>query len=405
MGDAAFTWSWTVTSGPVGTSQVGTIVGTTPSVAFTPDREGAYVVTLTVDDHHGGPRGGVGTDTVEVQVEPYILPLGEVADARYVAGTNKIVLVETDAGSAYQLKIVDPATLDVDFLVTLAARPTCVALDPTQTEALVGEAGGRWQRVTGIQAIPAVANTVPAGAGSAADLVDVAHAGNCAYGVTAGGSVLLLHPLASGSPYSDLVSCPTCTGTNAPAGDRAVTATANVGGTTAPWLWLRQTGSGRLGRYEIHTNCNLQTPYVWTDSAAAGKRGLWLSSDVQDLYVAWTSVYDARSATLAKRFYGLPSLLPDHLETTLVGTELVGAVAQYLTTGLSTFSRVAVDGELTAGATRAYPLLGFNGDAIPNYGRLAFVRTGGGAYYAIVRANVGTVASPTYRWGLVNLGP
>lgn len=309
--------------------------------------------------------------------------------------------------------MVNPATLDVDFAVSLAARPTALGLDPTQAEALVGEAGGRWERITGVQGTPAVANTVPVGAGSAADLVAIAHSGGCAYGLTASGTLYLLHPAATGVPYSDAASCPTCTTADGPATtagpglafNRARTASTTVSGVTAPWLWLRDVGSGRLGRYEVHTNCNLQTPYVTTDTAVAGKGGLWLASDFTDLFVAWTTVYDARSASLAKRFYGLPSLYPDHLETTLVGADLAGAVAQRSTAALETFSRAAVDGQYVAGASHPYPFLGWNGNQVLNYGQFAFVRTGGGAYYAIVRANVGTVAAPTYRWGLVNLGP
>jgi hypothetical protein len=64
-----------------------------------------------------------------------------------------------------------------------------------------------------------------------------------------------------------------------------------------------------------------------------------------------------------------------------------------------------VGGVFTQDAARDYPVLGYNGDAVANYGRFGFVRSGGGAYYAIVRANVGTSAAPVYRWGLVNLGP
>ena len=354
-----------------------------------------------MDDHHGGPRGGVGTDTVEVQVEPYILPLGEIADAEYVDGSNRIVLVETDAGSAYQLKIVDPAA--ARRRVRRDARCAADRRRP-RSPADRGARRGGGRPLAADHRDPGDARRREHGAGrlgqSPPDLVDVAHAGNCAYGV-AGGSVYLLHPLAAGAPVLRRGLVPDLHRRRTrPPGTAPRPGPRPSAGPTAPWLWLRQTGSGRLGRYEIHTNCNLQTPYVWTDTAMAGKSGLWLSSDAQDLFVAWTSVYDARSATLAKRFYGLPSLYPDHLETTLVGSDLVGAVAQRATTALSTFSRVTVDGQFTASASRAYPFLGFNGDANPNYGQFGFVRTGGGAYYAIVRANVGTTAVAD-----VSLGP
>ncbi len=398
VGGAGFTWSWTVTARPGGSSiPIGYEVGTTPSVSFTPDAEGTFTLTLTADDHHGGPNGSSGTSTVDVQVDPYILPLGEVADAVYVDGTDRVVLVETGAGNAYQLKIANPATLDVEFVVTLAARPTTVALKPDATDALVGEAGGRWEKVTGIRAIPIVATTVPATPGVAlpADLVNIAHAGVCAYGVTGGGTVYRLFPDTTGTQYWDIVSCPTCTSGDMPLGMRTTT------GTT--WIWLLQTGTGRLGRYEIHTNCNLQTPSVQTYGVLQGTNGLWLSVDSADLYTTRTSVYDA--AALTSRVNGLP-VVPDHLRTTLVSSSVVGAVAQNATTALATFSRDATPGStFTAGASKPFPILGFNGDAKSNYGRFAFVKSGGGAYYAIVRANVGTDAAPIWKWGLVNLGP
>ncbi len=424
-GDPYFTWEWKVTTAPAGSGQQDLVLpAATPSTTFTPDHEGTYILTLTADDHElaehadAGPRGSVGTDTVEVQVEPYILPLGEVADAVYVRGGNKILVADTDAGNEYRLKRVDPATLMVDptFDVTLAARPIAIGLDPTDAQAIVAMAGGRFQVVTGIGATPAVANTVPAGSGAPADLVDLAHAGACAYGVTASGAVYRLNLAAPGAPYYQAAQCSNCGSFPVqpydPAGvpfNRAVTGTATVGTTTGPWLWLRNVGTGRIGRYEIHeANCNLQTPYVpasTTTSGMAGKGGLWLSADVEDLYISWTTVYDARSTTLASRFYGLPSIYPDHVETTLDGGGLTGAAALQTTTALSTFSRAAVDGQFTAGSNRAFPSLGWQGNQILNYGQFAFVRTGGGAYYAIVRANVGTTAAPTYRWGLVNLGP
>jgi hypothetical protein len=397
QGDANFDWVWTVTTAPAGSLQQGTTVATTPSFTFVPDKQGRYFLTLTVDDNEGGPKGHTGSDTVEVQVDPYILPLGEVAAAEYVDVTDRLVLVETDAGNAHQLKIVNPATLDVDFVVTLAARPTTLALSPGATDALVGEAGGRWEKVTGIRATPTLATTVPATAGVAApaDLMSIAYAGTCAYGVTGGGTVYRLFPDATGAPYWDYVSCPTCTSGDAPIGMRATTATT--------WLWLLQTGTGRLGRYEIHTNCNLQTPSVQTDGMLQGTSGLWLSADLADLFTTRMSVYDATS--LASRVNGLP-VTPDHLRTTLASSTLVGAVAQNATTALATFSRPTTPGTaFTASADKLFPILGFNGDPKSNYGRFAFVKSGGGAYYAIVRANVGTDAAPVWKWGLVNLGP
>jgi hypothetical protein len=404
VGGPGFTWRWTVTARPGGSSiPIGYEVGTTPSVSFTPDAEGTFTLMLTADDHRGGPNGSSGTSTVDVQVDPYILPLGEVADAQYVDGSQKIVLVETDVGSAYQLKIADPATLDVSYVVTLAARPTGVSLNSTQTEATVGEVGGGWQRISGIQAIPTLAITVPAGQGAPSDLSDVVYASNCLYGMTGGGAVYYLDTAA---PYAKSAICPNCTsGVNDPVGTRGA---AGLAGTTNWYVWLFQTTTGRLGRYQVNTsNCNLSDPGTAfrTDSTVAGKEGFWSSADEQDLFTAWTTVYDARSTTLATRITTPLPLVPNHLSTTLVGSELVCAVAQYGTTALSTVSRTTVGGTFGQGANRAYPILGFNGDPKSNYGRFAFVKSGGGAYYAIVRANVGTDAAPVWKWGLVNLGP
>lgn len=404
VGDAAFTWEWRVTSAPAGSAQLGLVVGATPSIGFEPDSEGLFVLTLTADDHEReSPNGTTGTSTVEVQVEPYILPLGEVADARYVDGAQRIALVETGAGNAYQLKIVDPTTLDVSYAVTLAAQPTVLGLNAAQTEATVGEVGGGWQRVGGIQGVPAVAATVPAGQGAPANLTDVVYASNCTYGMTGGGAVYYLDAAA---PFAKSAICPNCTsGVNDPLATRGV---AGQAGTSTWSVWLFRTTTGRLGRYDVNTsNCNLANPGTSfrTDGTVAGKEGFWFSADEQDLFTAWTTVYDARSATLAARVTTPFPLVPSHLATTLAGADLVAAVAQYGATALSTVQRTAVGGTFTEGAGRAYPVLGHNGDAVANFGRFAFVRAGGGAYYAIVRANVGTAAAPVYRWGLVNLGP
>ncbi len=411
VGDADFTWTWNVTARPVGsTIPLGYQVGIDPSVMFNPDAEGTFTLTLTADDGHGGPRGDFGTSTVDVQVDPYILPLGEVADAKYVDGADRVVLVETNPGSSYQLKIVNPAALlDPIVVVTLAARPTTVALNAGGTEAIVGEAGGRWQKVTGIQATPVVATTVPATTGIAmpADVVDIAHGGACAFGVTAGGSVYRLELAASAAPFYTAVGlCPTCTATEQPAGMRAVTATATVELTTGPWLWLLQTGSGRLARYGIHGNCDLRTPVLQSSyGTLQGTSGLWLSPDAADLYTTRASVFDAVSPTLTSRQSGLP-VIPDHLKTTSVSSSIVGAVAQYTTTALATFARDATPGSaFAAGATKPFPILGVNGNPKSNYGRFAFVKSGGGGYFAIVRANIGTDAAPIWKWGLVNLGP
>ncbi|HET8541704.1 MAG TPA: hypothetical protein VFL83_17630 [Anaeromyxobacter sp.] len=398
VGDATFTWLWTVTGRPAGSAiNLGTEVGRTPNVSFTPDAEGVFQLTLTVDDGHGGLNGDSDTATVEVQVDPYILPLGEVADAEYVDGTNQIVLVETGAGNAYALKIVDPATLRVIDEVALSARPTCVGLNPLGTEALVGEAGGIFQRVTGIAATPnlAVATT---GSGMTADLADAVHAGACAYGLTGAGTLYRLNATATAAPWFDLVTCPNCTAAATPPSGTRGTATATD-------LWLLQTSTGRLGRYIIqeNSNCNLRDGIVSTYGALQGSAGLWRSADDADLYTTRTSVYAA--ADLAQRVTTSLPFTPDHLDTTLSAGSLVGAVARYATTALSPFSRGNVGTPFVAAGDVAYPILGFNGDAIQNYGRFAFVRSGGGAYYAIVRANVGTVAAPVYRWGLVNLAP
>jgi len=405
VGGPGFTWSWTVTRRPAGStiSLDPVEIGTTPSVSFMPDAEGTFTLKLTADDHRGGPHGSSGTSTVDVQVDPFILPLGEVADAQYVDGSQKIVLVETDAGNAYQLKVADPATLDVSYVVTLAARPTFIGLNSTQTEATVGEVGGGWQRISGIQAVPAVVSTIPAGQGAPSDLSDVVYASNCIYGMTGGGTVYYLDTAA---PYAKSAICPNCTsGVNDPLATRGASGQA---GTSSWYVWLFQATTGRRGQYQVNTsNCNLTNPGTTfqTDGAVAGKDGFWLSADEQDLFTAWNTVYDARSSTLATRVTTPFPLVPSHLSTTLFGSDLVCAVAQYTTTALSTVSRTTVGTAFSQGSDHAYPILGYNGDPKSNYGRFAFVRSGGGAYYAIVRANVGTDAAPVWKWGLVNLGP
>ena len=59
-----------------------------------------------------------------------------------------------------------------------------------------------------------------------------------------------------------------------------------------------------------------------------------------------------------------------------------GAIAQHGTSSLAPFSRTGVGSAFAFGTPKAYPFLGVNGNQITNYGRFAFVRSGGGAYYA-----------------------
>ncbi len=410
QGDATFTWLWTVKIPSPGSKMtVGTAIDTpTPDVSFTPDAEGPYTLTLTVDDHHGGCAGGSDTSDVVVQVEPYILPLGEVVDAEYVEGSSpeRLVIAQVDAGNAYKLTIVNPTDLLGTVIdVPLATRPTALALNftpPAQSEAIVAETGGIFQHVTGIQtATPAVAHTVPALSALPADLMDVVHAGTYAYGLTASGTVYLLDPVGTSGTWWTPVSCPTC-GTT-PVGTRAVGGMTGAG--TTPTIWLMQGGSpSELARYDVHTNGNLLNQVRNTAGTFAGAMGVWLSADGADVYTTRASVFDALSATLAQRVTTDLPAVPDHLDTAVSST-LVGAIAQYSTASLMPFSRASVGGAFTSGMAKAYPILGVNGDPVTNYGRFAFVKSGGGGYYAIVRANVGTVAAPVYRWGAVNLGP
>lgn len=408
QGDATFTWEWRVTAAPAGSGQLGAVVGTTPAVSFTPDAEGLYTLTLTADDGHGGPSGDSDAASVDVQVEPFVLPLGEVVDAEYVEGASpeRLVLVQTDAANAHKLTVVDPVDLTVTAEVALAARPTALALNftaPAQSEALVAEAGGIFQRITGIQSTPVIASTVPAGSALPADLVDVVHAGAYAYGLTAGGTVYLLDPDGSTGWWSP-VSCPTCT--TVPIGTRAAGAMTLVGATSTPTIWLMQGGApGGLGRYHVHSNGNLQDQVTNPAGTFAGATGVWISQDATDVYTTRTSVWDALSSTLAQRVTTPLQVAPDHVDSTVASGMLAGAIAQYGSPSLQPFSRTTPGGAFTFSTIKAYPFLGVNGNQVTNYGRFAFVRSGGGAYYAIVRANVGTATAPVWRWGAANLGP
>jgi hypothetical protein len=395
VGDAQFTWSWAITAAPQGSTRVGEVLGATPSITFTPELVGTYTLTLTVDDGHGGPNGDSATSTVEIQVEPFMRTLGEVVDAEYVKGTNRVVVVEMDATTP-KLKLLDPEALAVVQEVVLAGRPTSVGLDPTQTEALVGLAGGRWQKVTGIQGTLAVAPTVTTPT-VPVDLVDVVHTGTCGFGLAGNGNVYELFLAATDGAFSAPAACPTCTAAtfctgNYPCGHR--------GAASATKLWLLR--SGGLSSYDIHTNCNLQTPATASATSLQGAAGLWLAEDGTDLYTTRPNVFAA--GTLAERLTTQLPAAPDHLSTTLDAGTLVGAVARTSTFALSKFTRAVVGGAFTPGADAPYPILGWNGDAVRNYGQFAFVQASGDAYYAIVRADVG-VATPVYRWSLVKLGP
>ena len=135
----------------------------------------------------------------------------------------------------------------------------------------------------------------------------------------------------------------------------------------------------------------------------AGAAGLWLSFDGADVYTTRTGVWDA--ASLAQRVTTNLQVAPDHLDTAVSGGSLAGAIAQHGTASLAPFSRTGAGSAFLFGTPKAYPFLGVNGNQITNYGRFAFVRSGGGAYYAVVRANVGTDAAPVWKWGAVSLGP
>jgi len=395
VGTAGFTWSWTVTSTkPAGSAWVDAqVIGTTQTVQFDPDAVGTFRINLHVDDGHGGSAD----KTVDVFADAHVMPLGTIADASYLAG-DRMVLVGTDpAGGAYRLWVVNPSTQSFDpaGAVTLTSAPTALGVSPDASQAIVGEAGGRWEIVNlTARALVGVQRT-----GLAFDPTDVVYANTSPNRVFATGGNGAVRELDLGvpapGPYDKAPSQPA---SDLPAqGTRAAVGTIS----TVTYLWLLDTRNGNLSRYEAKDNGQLMNPSVLS-AALAGTGGLWLSADLASLFTTTTGVYAAGTTPTPITLLGaaLPAApgLQGHVYTTIVTATQQGVIAQPTSGSLTRFSGASFS-EVAPAA--ALPLLGVNGAGIPQHGRFAFIRSDGTEYYGVVTANPGTGT----RWGLVKVAP
>jgi hypothetical protein len=386
-GDVAqtyFTYSWKLTATkPAGEERPAeTEIGTGPDAQFVPSAVGPYVIRVDVDDQH---TNGTQSATVNVLVEPYILPLGVVVDAVHDKGSDKIVAIGTAVGGGYRLWVIDPAVPRIMYDVALASAPTCVALSPDGSEALVGESGG-YQKVTniltGLAAQAKLGFYMGTTRQSGAVASDIVHVGNNrGFAVDTGANVYILDLAATADPSGGTASCPTCNLTpadNLPSGRRAVA--------NATHLWLLNTG--RLSRYEIHSNGNLINPAI-SRPAVSGTTGLWLGAGAAQVFTATGDVFDATTLASTARL----SSARDHLDTTIT-TGLKGVTASSGSTALLRFDETFADT-----GTLQLPQLGKAGTGYANKGRFAFVKIDETGFYAIVTADTGT----SVEWGLVKL--
>jgi hypothetical protein len=387
------TYTWSIAAKPDGEPRiVGAVVAAGADPQFVPSAVGAYQLRVDVDDQH---TYGTVSATVDVLVEPYILPLGEVKAAAHHKNSNRIVAVgKAIGGATNRLWVIDPTVPRVLHDLELAAEPKCVALSFDGTDALVGETGG-WQLVTGILTTPAVGTQRGFYAADGTQLTGatagaIAHftAPNAArrgFATDTGGGAFELLLDATVAPFSRPAKCPSCSTEDLPRGTQLVTSPTS----SATTLWLLDAFDGRLGRYAVNeSNFNLSPGVAAFHGAltGTGARGLWLGADGLDLFTTTRNVYAAD--TLAARTGGLDSSR-DHVDTILNGG-LRGVSAVWTSSALTRFGGTYAD----AGVIQL-PMVGRSGTGYPARGRFSFVKQDESAFYTILTANTGT-----WEWGL-----
>lgn len=127
IGDAAgLTYSWTIVARPAG-SVAQLLNPGTALPTFTPDKAGAYTVSLTVSDNRSN-----ATATVTVNAHPGALAFAPL-DARYSRGLDRLVTVTTNPNA---LKIVDPFSSEIRS-VSLPTAVKNFSLSPNGKLAIV----------------------------------------------------------------------------------------------------------------------------------------------------------------------------------------------------------------------------------------------------------------------------
>lgn len=371
VGGAGFTYAWTVSAvnAPGSTWNVGDPVGSTASASFVPDALGTYTLQLHADDGWGGTHDDLVVVTAERYLRPLAVP-GTIADAAYVKGTERIVMVGTDLSTgtpAHRLWILDPASQAPPIEVGLGAQPVCLALSPDRAQALVGEVGAKWQRITGLDATPG-ASAVWNGPFTPNALV---HSGTRWYAFGSSGAVYELFD----SGTAALAPCQNCGTFAAPeplAGSRAVGDTDTV--------WMIDEAADTLSRYVVRPNGNLERDPTGLVQGLALVDRLWLSADGQDVVLGDGSVWVA--STLAPDGTALP-LSPAHFDSSVVTGTLQGIAVPATGAPLTRLSA-----SYGSTGTLAVPQLGLAGTGYPGTARFTFVRADGAAHYAIVRATV-----------------
>jgi hypothetical protein len=162
----ALTYAWTVVRRPDGASPVLTGAATS-GATFTPDREGAYTVQLTVAADDGQSATAVSRITVSSGALPALAHA--VADAAYSRALDRIVMTDT---ATHALYVYDPSTGE-EAHVDLPASPTCLGMAQDGLSAVVGHGlSVSWIDLTG----PTLVKTVPVTASGACVLASNGYA-------------------------------------------------------------------------------------------------------------------------------------------------------------------------------------------------------------------------------------
>jgi hypothetical protein len=383
-GDAV-TWTWSVLSQPPGsTPRFFPANGVGQDVQFEADVPGPYTLNLSVNDGHGG----FDDKAIDVMVDPYVLPLGEVLDAAWVSDT-RIVMVGLDAG-APKLWVVNPVTPAVTNELALGSRPTTVRVSPDGTTAIVGREGALWDVVN--------LSTVTFQGASRPGLtpVDVAWSAGYVFATTAGGAVYELFPANQVTPFHRDPQRPPGS-TVAPRGTRLVGRTIDP---NTAWLWVLDPGDGNVARFSVKaSNAQLETVSSSMVTPLIASRGLWLSASGTELFTSTQGVYSSTPP------FGSVSTLrfaPRHVCSVNPAGVAQGVFAHDAFNTLVRFSAPDYSAEV---GDLVLPFLGVAGQRVDPFGRFAFVTSDGRTFHAVVVADRGTASTADDLWGLVTITP